>query len=164
MDVGGEQLKTDAQDAVDPRFGEQARQQDRPGGRRLAIGIGQPGMERKKGCFHSKGKQKDRKEPRRRRSCFHAPLEEVHIKCGGPGSKVEGKHSREHQSRAGDHIEQKLEGGIAPVGAAPDREDEIERDQHRLPKDGEERQIARREEADQNALQHQDQSIEETRG
>ena len=74
--------------------------------------------------------------------------------------EVENENRHEHEQRAEERIDEKLDGCIEPVIAAPDPDDEIHRDEHHFPHHVEEEEIERDEHTDHACGQHQQQRVE----
>ena len=64
---------------------------------------------------------------------------------------------RQHQQRADDGVDDERDRRLHPVAAAPDADQDVERDQHRLEEGVEEQQVLRGEDADDRAGQQQHQ-------
>ena len=79
-----------------------------------------------------------------------------HLDVGGAGRPVHGHDREQHQHRAGERVEEELEGGIDPPLAAPDADDEEHRDQHALEEHVEQEEIERAEHADHQRLEHEE--------
>ena len=70
-------------------------------------------------------------------------------------------HRGEHQDAAERRVEHELERRVDPPLAAPDADDEEERDQHRLPEQVEQEQVLRDERAEHRELQREHHRVEE---
>src|SRR3546814_3925253 len=75
---------------------------------------------------------------------------------GGAGIVVHGEDRQQHQHRAGERIEEELEGRVDAPPAAPDADDEEHRNQHALEEDIEDHQVERAEHADHQRLEHEE--------
>ena len=71
------------------------------------------------------------------------------------------RYRHDHQSRSRDHVDQELHGSSCSSWLPPDADDEIEGQQHRLPKYREEHQVSRRKERKEQSLQQEYQSKKE---
>ncbi len=67
-------------------------------------------------------------------------------------------HRREHQKRARHRVDDELDRRAEPPRAAPDADQDVQRQQHRLPEDVEEEQVLRGEDADDRGGQQQHQT------
>src|SRR3984893_7156516 len=70
------------------------------------------------------------------------------------------KDGDQHREAAEDGVDQEFEGGVDPPALAPDPDEEIERNQHRLPEDIEEDEVQRQENAGGGGLQEEQQQDE----
>ena len=75
------------------------------------------------------------------------------VPCWSPNDDDRG----EHQQRAGHRVDDELDRRAQPSRPAPDADQDVERDQHRLEEDVEEQQILRGEDADDRAGQEEHQ-------
>ena len=74
-----------------------------------------------------------------------------------PGHDHDG---HQHEERAGHGVDEELDGGVEPVGASPDPDDEVHRDQHHLEEDVEDEQVEGDEDPDQPGQQGEHQGVE----
>ena len=72
---------------------------------------------------------------------------------------IEHQNSEQHQDRADQGIDHELDRRVAAPRAAPDRDDEVHRDQHGFPEDKEEQEIERHEDAQHAGLQDQEKGV-----
>ena len=84
----------------------------------------------------------------------HGQVEGVHA-GGGAVLEVEGEDGDQHEEGAHQRVEDELDGGVDAVGPAPDPDDEIHRDQHRLPEDVEEEEVEGHEDAEHARLEQE---------
>src|SRR5213593_2422818 len=68
---------------------------------------------------------------------------------------VEGEDRHQHEHRADHRVEHELHRGVDPVGAAPDPDDEVHRDQHRLPEHVEQEEVEADEDPEHPGLEDQ---------
>ena len=73
--------------------------------------------------------------------------------------EIEGQDAEQHQHRACERVEEKLDRGVQLARAAPHPDDEVHRHQHELPENVEEEEIERDEDADHASLQQQEHRI-----
>src|SRR5713101_8018714 len=66
----------------------------------------------------------------------------------------------QHREAAEDGVDQEFEGGVDPTALAPDPDQEVERNQHRLPEDIEEDEVERQKDAGGGGLQEEQQQDE----
>src|SRR5260370_36480548 len=66
----------------------------------------------------------------------------------------------QHREAAEDGVDQEFERGVDPTALAPDSDQEVERNQHRLPEDIEEDEVERQEDAGGGGLQEEQQQDE----
>ncbi len=69
--------------------------------------------------------------------------------------QINGDDRDQHEHAADEGVQKELDRGVKPVGAAPDADQEIHRDQHGLPEDVEEEKVEGREHADHCGLEDQ---------
>jgi hypothetical protein len=80
------------------------------------------------------------------------------------GEHAERHRRRQHQERAGERVDHELRGGAHPVAArAPAADQEVERHQHQVEEDDEERQVLRHEGAEHGGLGEREVEEEEAR-
>ena len=69
--------------------------------------------------------------------------------------EVDGQERHQHQHRAGQGVEEELDGRIQLLGAAPDADEEVHGDQHHFPEEVEEEHVLGDEDAQHGGLEHQ---------
>ena len=121
-------------------------------GRRLAVGVGQPAVERPERRLDGEGGREAEEDPRAR----SAPAQLRHVER--PGIEAGGDDRDQHQQRAGDRVGDELERRPQPSRPAPDADEDVERDQHGLPEDVEEDEVLGGEDADGRALEEEQQA------
>jgi hypothetical protein len=67
--------------------------------------------------------------------------------------EVEREDAEQHDHAADQGVEEELDRRVEPVGAAPDPDQEVHRDEHHLPEQEEEHEVERHERAEHAALQ-----------
>ena len=97
-------------------------------------------------------------EPLRRRAEAEARevVREEALVSPGAGA-VERDDAREHHEPADEREDQELDGGVAALLAPEEPDEEVERDQHRLERDVEQEDVARREDQHHERLEREDQ-------
>ena len=142
----------DPQEAVRGRLRDDTAQHRRHLGRGLTVGLGQPGVERE--------------ERRLDRERGHEAEEDPVAAARARGDQVERALRQperddrgQHQQRARHRVDHEQQRRAQPARAAPDADEEVERDEHRLPEDVEEQQVLGDEDADQRAGQQQHQPV-----
>ena len=150
----GQHGHREAQEAVSPHLQQHAGQDDGTGGGRFHVSIRQPGVHRPHRHLHREGGEEGEEQPglhRHRELGLHQ-----HGDIGAAGDRPHGEQGQQHEHRAGQGVEEELEGGIDPARAAPDADDEVHRDQHTFEEDVEDHEIQRAEHADHHGFQHQE--------
>ena len=82
----------------------------------------------------------------------HGQVERVDAR-GRPVLPVQGQDRHEHQQRPDERVEHELDRRVDAVGPAPHADDEVHRDQHRLPEHVEEEEVEADEDADHPRLE-----------
>ena len=123
--------------------------------------VGEPGVEREHRDLDREGEGAGEEEPelelrvdRRRR--------ELRDREGAePRGLVEHQEGDEHQHAARERVEEELHGGVDPPLVAPDPDEEVHRDEHRLPEHVEEEEVERDEDPDHARLEeeHEDHEL-----
>ena len=157
--------KREAQQAIRAHLEQHAGKDHRPGGRCLDVGVRQPGMEREERHLDGKGDGKGQEEPALHAFAQAQAVEIEQVEAGrsvrsrmSPGQADDGD---EHQHAAGHRIEDELDGGINPPLVSPDPDEEVHRDEHRIPEDVEEEQIDRDEHAEHGGLEREHEEREQ---
>ena len=148
----GKHRDHDPQQPVDGRLGDDAGEDRRDLRRRLAIGVDQPAVEGEDRRLDREGGEEAEEEPlvggRSQGEQRERPLREP-----------ENDDRREHQQRAGHRVDDERRGRTQPPRPAPDADQDVDRDQHRLEEDVEEQQILGGEDADDRAHQEEQQPV-----
>ena len=159
------QRHREPEEAVGPDLEHHGGQQHAARGRCLDVGIRQPGVERKDRHLDREGDRERREEPGSERAHHTRVLQHMIVGEGDVArDALDSPHQRhdrhQHQQRAGHGVDEELDGGVEPVGAAPDPDDEIHRDQHDLEEDVEQEEVEGDEDADQAGEQREHQRVE----
>ena len=93
--------------------------------------VGQPGVQRPHRHLHREGHEK-RDEQQKLRRFSERHLMEVSNREAATGHRVQINQRDQHQQRAEQRVQEKLDRCVEPIRAAPDADDQIHRDQHRL--------------------------------
>ena len=134
----------DPEEAVGSHLRDHAGEEGRHLGRRLAVGVGQPAVERPERRLDGERDREAEEEPvvrarRHPRQVERSLLQAVDDDRG------------EHQQRARDRIDDERDRRAHPRRSAPDADQDVERDQHRLEERVEQEQVLRDEDADDGA-------------
>ena len=138
-----------------------------PGGRRLDVRVGQPRVEREERDLDGKGEREGEEEPalHLRRELQAVEVEQVEAReprrarLGiGPRQADDGD---EHQDAPRHGVEHELDGGVDAPLVAPDPDEEVHRDEHRVPEDVEQEQVDRDEHAEHGGLEREHEEREE---
>ena len=81
----------------------------------------------------------------------------------GRGEHAERDRRGQHQQRADERVDHELRGGAHAVAAAPAADQEVERHQHQVEEDDEQRQVLRHERAEHGGLGQRQVEEEEPR-
>ncbi len=143
----GEERQVEAQEAVSAHLQQDARQNDRTGGGRFHMGVGQPRVQRPHGHFDGKGQRKGEEQPRLQvERQIHALSQQVG-QVEGALAQAQPQNGKQHQHRADHGVEHELDGRVGAPRAAPNADDEVHRHQAELPEHEEGEQIQRQENA-----------------
>jgi hypothetical protein len=145
-----ELLDRDPQEPVHGRLRDDPREHRRDLGRGLAVRVGEPpveGEERRLDRERDEEPEEDPVAPAR------PALDEVERALRDPVDD----DRREHQQRPGHRVDDELDRRERPPRPAPDADEHVERDQHRLERRVEEKQVLRREHGDDRARQEEHQ-------
>src|ERR1700736_4383045 len=98
-------------------------------------------------------------DPRRRMLHQDRPVERqlARLREVDPRDREDGD---QHREAANDGVDEEFERGVDPAALAPDPDQEVERNQHRLPEDIEEDEVKRQEYAGGRGFQDQEQKDE----
>ena len=157
----GEQRQVEPEQAVGADLQQDAGQQDRAGGRRLGVRVGQPRVQREQRHLHRERHEEREEEPARglhRQPRGH--LRELpHVERGVaalPRPRVQEQDRDQQERRAGHREQEELDRGVDAVRAPPAADDQVHRDQDRLEEQEEQQQVERQERAEHRRLQRQD--------
>ena len=155
----GEEREREAQEAVGAEFQEQPGQQHRPGCGRLDVGVGQPGVEREERHLDGEAGAEGQEQPPggvgvETLPGHEGPQVERQVVAGGLGLEDGQRQDAEQQQRrAGGGVDEELESGVDPPVVAPRPDEEVHRDEHRLPEHEEQEEVDRQEDAHQGGLE-----------
>ena len=158
----GEERHAEAQQAVAAELEQHAGEDHRAGGRCLDVRVGQPGVEREHRHLDREGEEEAGEGEELERRVEAEAAQRLVVERAGPrarGDLVGVGHAQdrdEHEQRADERVEDELDRGVDAVGAAPDADDQVHRDEHELPEDVEEEHVEREEHADHADLEHQE--------
>ena len=142
----------DPDEPEDRRLRDDAGEQRGDLGRRLGVGRAQPAVEREQRRLDGEGDEEAEEDP---------------VVAARPGvdqaeralREPEDDDRGEHQQRPGHRVDHERDRRGDPVRPAPDADEHVDRDQHRLEEDVEEEQVLRGEDADDGADQEQHQPV-----
>ena len=151
----GRDRQREPEEAVGAELQHDRRQHDRAAGRRLDVGVGQPGVHRPHRHLDREGEEEGEEQQ-------HLGIERQ--RQAVPGEDVEAAarlvvevdQRHQHQQRAGERVEEELERRVDAARPAPDADDEVHRDQRRLEEDVEQQAVEGAEHADQEAREDQE--------
>ena len=149
-----EHRQREAQEAVAAHLQQDRGQDHRARGRRLDMGVRQPGVDRPHRHLHRKGGKERQPRPGLQGARHRGVHQGRNI--GGAGIPVQRHDRQQHQDRAEQRVEEELEGGIDPARAAPHPDDQEHRDQAALEEQIEQHEIERAEGADHQRFQQQE--------
>ena len=159
-----EQRERESHQAVGAHLQQHAGQDDRAGGRRLHVRVRQPRVEREERHLDRKRDGKGQEEPALRlgRDVERVELQQVEaVAAGRLAVQVgEAEDRDQHQDAARHRVEHELDGGVDALVVAPDPDEEVHRDEHRVPEDVEQEQVERDEDADHRGLESEDEDRE----
>src|SRR5207302_10255048 len=170
-----EERQVEAEEAVGAKLRDQTREDDDDRNRRRRVGGRQPGVQRKNRHLDGEGQGEPDKEELRDADASQAarempdpghgmlhhqrPIETqpARLREVDPRNAEDGD---QHREAADDGVDQEFEGGVDAAALAPDADQEVERNQHRLPEDIEEDEVERQENAGGGGFQDQKQEDE----
>ncbi len=135
--------------------------------RRLRVRVGEPGVEREHRDLDREG-QEEREEGADLERVGEAAgrrvgAQRLEVEGAGPRAAVpglvrirRGEDGHEHQQRPDERVQDELDRGVDPVGAAPDPDDQVHRDEHDLPEDVEQEGVEGEEHADHPDLEDEE--------
>ena len=159
-----------------------------PGHRRLDVGVGQPGVQREHRDLDREGDREGEEHPRpvavqrlgqrarplaglgwpgswpargwrRRASCRRPSSRSSAPPPAGP-TKYTARMRHQHHQRAGQGVEEELHRRLGALLRAPDPDDQVHGDQHRLEEDVEEHHVQRGQRAQHRGLDEQQREVE----
>src|SRR5438132_1031572 len=147
---GRQDAVVDPQDAVGAHLEEHPREDDRDRGRELDVRVGEPGVEGEGGNLDREADEEGEPEEDlypERDAIVDQRGELGHVERVRIRGEVEVEDRDQHEDRAEERVEEELDRRILPSRAAPDADQEVHREEHRLPEDEEEEEIERAEDA-----------------
>ncbi len=150
----GEHRHREAQETVGAHLQQDCRQDHRACGRGLDVRVRQPCVHRPHRQLH--GERGEEGEPQVPLHVGRELGRHQRGDVGRAGVPVHRHDGEQHQHRAEQRIEEELEGGVDPVLAAPDADDQEHRDEAALEEDVEQHEIERTEDADHERLEHEE--------
>jgi hypothetical protein len=162
-----EERKREPDQPVGTHLQEDAGQDHRAGCRGLDVRVRQPGMKGEQRHLDGKRQRKCGKQPQLqvRRDVQVVQLDEIEA-VGATGFLLQirqRQNRQQHQHAAGHRVQDELHRGVNPPVVAPDADEKVHRDQHRVPEHVEQEQIERDEHANHRALEQQDDDAERSR-
>ncbi len=152
-----EEWDDEANESVSTGLEQQRGQYHAPCGGRLGVGVGEPVMERHGGQLHGKGGEEPKHQPGGNTVGDGRAEQKVVVEGKHAGGllveKGQGEDRDQHQHPGRLRVEQELQRGVDAVLVAPERDDEVHRDQHHLPEEVEQEHVEGHEHAD-DAGQH----------
>ena len=146
-----EQREREAHQAVGAHLQQHAGQNHRAGGRRLHVRVGQPGVQREQRHLDREGQREGEEQPGLRAGGDRQRVELQQIEAVDAGRRLvehgERDDGDQHQHAAGHRVEQELHRRVDALVVAPDADEEIHRNQHRVPEHVEQEQVEREEHA-----------------
>ena len=152
-----EHREREAQQAIAAELEHDGREDDGARSRRLDVGIGQPGVERKQRDLDAEGERKGEEAEELRSVRQDHLAQRLVVERPHAGERVvlhvEVKNRDDHEQRADHRVDDELDGRVETTLTAPDPDDEVHRDEHHFPEDVEEEQVERGEGADHAGLE-----------
>ena len=126
------------QETVRTHLQEDSRQDDRSGGRRLNVRVGQPGVKREHGDLDGERQEKGAEQPEGPLSQILCVMQQMAVTEGvlarlAPNHVIHDEDRHQHEQRPEKCEHEKLYRSIDTSCATPHPDDEIHRDQHDLP-------------------------------
>ena len=124
--------------------------------------IREPSVEREHRYLDRKGERECAEGERLQCWVGNRAAQRDQVECAGPGAgcrlvaKGGSEDRHKHQQRADQCVEDELDRGVDAIGATPDADDQIHRNQHDLPEDVEEEEVEREEDAEHPCLKNQE--------
>ena len=149
-----EHRQREADEAVAAELQQHAGEDHRARGRRLDVGVGQPGVDRPHRQLDREAGEEGEEQP----------LLRLDREIVGHQRRDRGRvrrrrhvdHGDQHQHRAEQGVEEEFVARLDPLGAAPDADDQVHRDQAAFEEDVEQEQVLRREDAEHQRLHQQE--------
>ncbi len=160
---GREDGEGDAQDAVSAELQQDAGQDDRPGGRRGGVGVGQPGVERPTRDLDRKGEEEGEERQAGQQHVVGVRLRALGLDdVEAAGNEVDREDRQQHEDRAGHGVEEELDCRVlGPVfRLAPNPDQEVHRHEADLPEHVEEHEVERDKHAQHAHLEQEEQEEE----
>ena len=145
----------EAQEPVGAQFQQHARQHHAARGRGLHVRVGQPRMERKHGHFHGKRGKEGPEQPGLQPGRILGIAQREDIERFFPCVKIEHDNGHEQQDAPGQGIQEKLDGRVHAIGAAPNPDQQIHGNQHGFPEHVEQHEVQRDEHAQRGGFHHE---------
>ena len=142
----GNDRQREAQETVCAELEADCRQHHRTAGGRFDVGVGKPGMHRPHRHLDAEGDQ-EREEDQDLRLDRERKLVPVEDAEAATGLHEQVQQREQHQQRAEQRVEEELDRRVHTVGAAPDADDQVERDQRSLEEHVEQDAVERGEDA-----------------
>ena len=159
----GQNRQAETKEPVGPHLQEDSGQNHGAGRRRVGVRVGQPGVEREHRDLDREAEEEREEDPplQVERQIQLVELGDVERVRTGHAVAVEvhRQDAQQHHDAADQRVEEKLDGGIQPVRAAPDADEEIHRHQHDLPEEEEEQEVERHERAEHPGLQDEQEDV-----
>ena len=143
-----EERDGDPQEAVAAHLQQDAGQDHRARRRGLDVRVGEPRVEREHRHLDGERERAGEEEPHLERRGDRGRDELRDRERVEPGRLVEDEERDQHQHAARERVEEELHGGVDAPLVAPDPDEEVHRDEHRLPEHVEEEEVERDEDAD----------------
>ena len=128
----GRDRKREAQEAVGTHLQHDRRQDHRTAGRRLDVRVRQPGMHRPHRHLDRERRQEREEDQHLLGEADLEGVERLNLETVRLEIKVDERH--QHQHRADEGVEEKLDGGVDAVRPAPQADDKEHRHQHLPPR------------------------------
>ena len=162
----GQEGQREADEAVGPHLQEDAGQDHGARGGGLDVGVGEPGVEREHRHLDREAQEEGEEDPELQvRGDPHLHPHRVVEAARRLEARqllrveVEGEDAEQHHHRAGQGVEEELDGGVEAPRAAPDPDEEVHRDEHHLPEHVEEEHVEGAEDAQHPRLQQQQEDV-----
>ena len=155
-----EEIDTEAQQAVGAHLQEHAGKDDRAGGRRLRVRVGQPSVHGEKRHFHCERDCERDEEPaalRDTKCITFGECDEIEGDAAGRFTREQrgGDDADEHERRTRHREEEELRRRVHALVVAPSADEEVHRHEHDLEEDEEEEEIEAHERAHHAGLEHE---------